>query len=629
MFCFCIWEDKEEIVPRGTICHKTMENNTSPQSIHEFVKKMPGKPGVYQFFDKAGTILYIGKAKNLQKRVSSYFARPNQSFKHDALVRKIADIRYILVEDESDALLLENNLIKENQPRYNILLKDDKTYPWIVITRERFPRVLQTRNYVPDGSVYFGPYTSGVMVRNMLDMIKQLFRLRTCKLVLSDENIEKGKFRKCLEFDLGNCLAPCEALQTEEDYMQSIAQIHELLKGNYQEVIEQLKKVMLRYSNSYLFEQAELVRMKIETLERYKGKSTIVNQKISNVDVFSMADDEGFSYVNFMKIVNGAIVQAHNVEIVKRIDEPREEILGFVIFDLRARFKSNAREIIVPFMPEIMGKGFEPVVPLRGDKKKLLDLSLRNVASYRRDRMLSREIVRKEVPVMKVLQRDLKLLSEPVRIECFDNSNIQGTNPVASCVVFIDGKARKSEYRHFNIKTVTGANDFASMEEIIFRRYERVLREGTPLPDLIVIDGGKGQLSAALQSLEKLGLREKIAIIGIAKRLEEIYVPNDPIPLYLDKNSPSLKLIQQLRNEAHRFGITFHRKKREDSFLISELDGIKGIGAATRENILSKVRDIGELKEMSRENLILLAGKRAGQLLYEAFRKQEGDTVGI
>ncbi len=601
-----------------------MENRGSAASIHEIVKKLPGKPGVYQFFDKSGTILYIGKAKNLNKRVSSYFTRSTPSYKHEALVRKIAEIRYILVDDESDALLLENNLIKENQPRYNILLKDDKTYPWIVITNERFPRVMQTRNYIQDGSTYFGPYTSVVMVRNMLDMIRHLFRLRTCSLNLSRENVEKGKFRKCLEYDLGNCLGPCEALQTEEDYSTGINQIREILKGNYQEVIEQLKGVMRQFARETLFEQAEIIRQKIETLEKYKGKSTIVNPRISHVDVCSFVDDTDHAYVNFMKIVNGAVVQSHNVEIVKRMEEPREEILGFVMVELRERFKSTSREVLVPFNPETEIPGVSYHIPERGDKKKLLDLSLRNAQSYRRDRILSRETVRKEVPVLKILQRDLKLLSEPIRIECFDNSNIQGTHPVASCVVFMHGKPKKSEYRHFNIKTVIGANDFASMEEIIYRRYHRVLAEQQALPDLIIIDGGKGQLAAALASLEKLQLRDKVAIIGIAKRLEEIYVPNDPIPLYLDKNSPSLRLIQQLRNEAHRFGITFHRKKREASFLTSELDSIKGIGKVTREKILGNIKDLEALQDMKLEALQELAGKKAGQLIYAYYRQKNG-----
>lgn len=602
-----------------------MENRGSASSIHDFVKKLPGKPGVYQFFDKSGAILYIGKAKNLNKRVSSYFTRSNISYKHDALVRKIAEIRYILVDDESDALLLENNLIKENQPRYNILLKDDKTYPWIVITKERFPRVMQTRNYVLDGSIYFGPYTSVVMVRNMLDMIRQLFKLRTCNLILSQENVEKHKFKKCLEYDIGNCLGPCEGLQSEADYLTAITQIKEILKGNYQEVIEQLRGIMRVYAKATLFEQAELVRLKIETLEKYKGKSTIVNPKISQVDVCSLVDEPDHAYVNFMKIAHGAVVQSHNMEIVKRMDEPREEILAFVLVELRERFKSTSKEVLVPFVPETSLPGITLHIPERGDKKKLLDLSLRNAQSYRRDRMLSRETVKKEIPVLKILQRDLKLLSEPVRIECFDNSNIQGTHPVASCVVFVQGRPRKSEYRHFNIKTVTGANDFASMEEIIYRRYHRVLAEKTSLPDLIVIDGGKGQLSAALESLEKLQLRDKIAIVGIAKRLEEIYVPNDPIPLYLDKNSPSLRLIQQIRNEAHRFGITFHRKKREASFLTSELDGIKGIGAVTREMILSQVKDLALLKTMSLDALQKLAGKKAGQILYAFYQAREAE----
>lgn len=599
---------------------------TEKPHIQELVNKLPGKPGVYQFVNTSGDLIYIGKAKNLKKRVSSYFTRSDQhSYKHDALVRQINDIRYILVDDESDALLLENNLIKENQPRYNIMLKDDKTYPWIVITNERFPRVMLTRNYILDGSTYFGPYTSVVMVRAMLDLIRQLFKLRTCKLSLTIENIEKGKFQHCLEYDMGNCLAPCENRQTEESYMDSISQIKEILKGNYVQVILQLKESMQAYARSYHFEQADLVRLKIETLEKYKGRSTIVNPKISNVDVFSILDEDNYAYVNFMKIANGAIVQSHNVEVVKKIAEVKEEILSYVIFDLRARFKSDAREVIVPVLPDVCPPGLFYTVPKQGEKRKLLELSERNALSYRKDRELAREALSRPDPATSVLldlKRDLRLKTLPVRVECFDNSNIQGTNPVASCVVFDCGKPKKSEYRHYNIKTVEGPNDFASMEEVIYRRYLRLIQEGTQLPDLIIVDGGKGQLSAALGSLDKLNLREKIAIVGIAKRLEEIYVPGDSVPLYLDKNSRSLRLIQQLRNEAHRFGITFHRKKRETALFESELDVIPGIGPATRDKIQLKVRDIQLLRTMSLPEIASITGMKAAKILMDYFQQK-------
>jgi len=594
--------------------------------IQEIVNKLPGKPGVYQFINATGDLIYIGKAKNLKKRVTSYFTHSDQhSYKHDALVRQIQDIHYILVDDESDALLLENNLIKENLPKYNVMLKDDKTYPWIVITNERFPRVMLTRNYLLDGSIYFGPYTSVVMVRNMLDLIRQLFKLRTCKLSLTVENIEKGKFQHCLEFDLGNCLAPCENRQNEGSYMAAISQIKEILKGNYQQVILQLKGAMDNYAGLYQFEQADLVRLKIEILEKYKGRSTIVNPKISNVDVFSILDEDSHDYVNFMKIVNGAIVQSHNVEVVKKIDEVKEEILSYVIFDLRARFGSDSREVIVPVLPDVCQPGIHYTIPKQGDKRKLLELSVRNALSYRKDRELAREALSRPDPATSILldlKRDLRLKTLPVRIECFDNSNILGTNPVASCVVFECGKSKKSDYRHYNIKTVEGPNDFASMEEVIYRRYSRLVQEGAKLPDLIIVDGGKGQLSAALISLDKLSLREKIAIVGIAKRLEEIYVPGDSVPLYLDKNSRSLRLIQQLRNEAHRFGITFHRKKRETTLFESELDSIPGIGPATKEKIQLKVKDLQLLSSMNIQEIALITGMRAAKILYDYFQQK-------
>jgi excinuclease ABC subunit C len=594
--------------------------------IQEIVNKLPGKPGVYQFINSSGDFIYIGKAKNLKKRVTSYFTHSEQrSYKHDALVRQIDDIHYIIVDDESDALLLENNLIKENLPKYNIMLKDDKTYPWIVITNERFPRVMLTRNYILDGSVYFGPYTSVVMVRAMLDLIRQLFKLRTCKLSLTRENIEKGRFQHCLEFDLGNCLAPCEDRQTEENYMASISQIKEILKGNYQQVIMQLKEAMGDYARLYLFEQADLVRQKLETLEKYKGRSTIVNPRISNVDVFSILDEEGHAYVNFMKIVNGAIVQSHNVEVVKKIDEVKEEILSYVIFDLRSRFGSDAPEVIVAVLPDVCQPGVNYTIPKQGDKRKLLELSERNALSYRKDREMAREALSRPDPSTSLLldlKRDLRLKTLPVRIECFDNSNIQGTNPVASCVVFECGKPKKSDYRHYNIKTVEGPNDFASMEEVIYRRYARLIQEGTQLPDLVIVDGGKGQLSAALASLEKLNIREKTAIVGIAKRLEEIYVPGDSVPLYLDKNSRSLRLIQQLRNEAHRFGITFHRKKRETALFASELDVIPGIGPVTKEKIQLKVKDLQLLRSMNIQEIASITGMKAAKILHDYFHQK-------
>jgi excinuclease ABC subunit C len=603
-----------------------MEHTIYKGLIHEKVKKLPEKPGVYQFLDLSGTVLYIGKAKNLRKRVNSYFTRSDQhNYKQEVLVKKISDIHYVLVEDESDALLLENNLIKEYQPRYNILLKDDKTFPWIVITKDRFPRIFQTRNYIVDGSEYFGPYTSVMMVRTMLDMIRQLYKLRTCKLTLSEQNILQGKFKRCLEYDLGNCLGPCEGLQSEDDYRNSIEQIREILKGNYQQVIVQLRKMMTGLSKAYRFEQAEIVRLKIETLEKYKGKSTIVNPKISHVDVYSMIDEESIAYINFMKIVKGAVVQSHNVEVVKRISEPKEEILDYVIFDLRERFKSDAREIIVPFNPETSPENVRFIIPVRGDKKRLLELSERNARSYKKDRQLAKESMSREGvagSVLESLRKDLRLKMNPARIECFDNSNIQGANPVASCVVYLEGKPRKSEYRHFNIKTVIGPDDFASMEEIIFRRYSRVLRERKNLPDMIIVDGGKGQLSAALKSLEKLNLRDKIAVIGIAKRLEEIYIPDDPVPLYLDKNSKSLRFIQQIRNEAHRFGIAFHRRKRELTFLESELDHIMGIGKTTKQKILLQLKDIHMLREMNLEEIGKIAGKRAARILRDYFQQE-------
>jgi excinuclease ABC subunit C len=594
--------------------------------ISEITKKLPQKPGVYQFFDSQGTIIYVGKAKNLRKRVVSYFTRSDaHSYKHSALVSKISDIKYVLVENESDALLLENNLIKEYQPRYNILLKDDKTFPWICIKKERFPRVFATRNRIEDGSEYFGPYTSALMVKTLLELVRQLYKLRTCNLLLCEEHISKQKYHRCLEFQLGNCLAPCEGLQNEDDYNENVQQIRDILKGNLHSVIRHLYEVMDDFSGRMLFEQAEIIKSKITILEKFRGKSTIVNPKISQVDVFGIIDNTDFAYVNFLKVIQGAIVQSHNIEVVKRTDEVVSEILLSVIYDLRSRFDNNACEIIVPFKPEIALEGVKFSVPQKGDKLKLLELSLRNANSYKIDREATRTTDKKvdyEDKVLNQMKIDLRLKSLPVRIECFDNSNIQGSDPVASCVVFKSGKALKSEYRHFNVKTVAGPNDFASMEEIVYRRYKRMIEEQGDLPDLIIVDGGKGQLSAAVKSLKEIGLYGKVSVIGIAKKLEEIYVPEDPIPLYINKNSSTLRLIQRIRDEAHRFGITFHRLKRSNSQLESVFDTIPGIGEKTRNKILKLESDINKLKLLSEPELIKLIGKREASALIKFFNKE-------
>jgi excinuclease ABC subunit C len=612
--------------------HSVLRNTYMAEKplLEELVNQLPGKPGVYQFLNANGEILYIGKAKNLHKRVASYFKTPDsRHYKQDVLVRKIVDIRYILVENESEALLLENNLIKEYQPRYNILLKDDKTFPWICIKRERFPRVMQTRNYISDGSEYFGPYTSGLMVKTMLGLIRQLYKLRTCKLTLSTSAIANGKFRRCLEFHLGNCKGPCEGLQTEAEYDESISEIKDILKGNYHQVIFHLKKLMSRFAKEMRFEEAEVLRQKIEILEKFKGKSTIVNPKISNVDVFSMVDEDQFAFINFLKIVNGAIVQAHNVEILKFLKENREDILGYTIYQLRDRFNSTSKEIIVPFKPDLNLAGVRFTVPKQGDKKKLLELSNRNVTSFRNDKISLREAdkwTEQEEALLTKLQKDLRLTKVPYWIECFDNSNLQGTNPVASCVVFKSARPFRQAYRHFNIKSVEGPNDYASMEEIVIRRYKRQLEEEAILPDLIVIDGGKGQLAAAVKSLKKLELYDKIAIISIAKRLEEIYVPEDPIPLYLDKNSTSLRLIQRIRDEAHRFGITFHKKKRSGSLLESAFGKIPGIGEATITKLLMAEPDLQAVKNMPYDALLTLVGSRAAGKIREYFLREGGKS---
>ena len=590
--------------------------------LKELVAVLPESPGVYQYLDKNGTIIYVGKAKRLKRRVSSYFNKYQERAKIRVLVRNIDDIKHIVVDTEQDALLLENNLIKKYQPRYNSLLKDDKTYPWICIKNEPFSRIFSTRHFVRDGSTYFGPYTSGFALKTLLELIRQLYPIRTCALNLSRDAVEKGKYKICLEHHIGNCLGPCEGRQTEEDYAEAVSNIKEILKGNSNEVIELLKSKMNALSKDYKFEEAQQIKNKIDKLSEFQSKSTIVSPTIHNVDVFSIIDDDDCAYINFMKVVNGAIVQVHTFEMQKHIEEDKESTLLSVIQEARERYLSTSHEIIVPFDLDFELDNITFTIPQRGDKKKLLELSQRNALTYKHEKLkqqLNRNPEKRTERIMETMKKDLRLKECPVLIEGFDNSNIQGTNPVASCVVFRNGKPSKRDYRHFNIKTVVGANDFASMEEIIYRRYSRQLEEGNELPQLILIDGGKGQLGAAVNSLSRLGLMGKISVIGIAKRLEELYYPGDPVPLYLDKNSETLKVLQNVRNESHRFGITFHRDKRSKAFLVSELDSIKGIGDKTKESLFNELKTVEAMRETSLEVLEKIVGHAKAVLVFNHF----------
>lgn len=589
------------------------------------IKTLPNKPGVYQFFDGKGVILYVGKAKSLKKRVSSYFNKNHEYGKTRVLVKKIVDIKHIVVSTETDALLLENNLIKKYQPRYNVMLKDDKTYPWICIKKESFPRIFLTRRIVKDGSEYFGPYTSVRTAKALLDLIKELFQLRSCNYDLRPKKISSGKYKVCLEYHIKNCKGACEGLQTEDDYNQDIKAIRNIIKGNFKESLKSFEKIMTQYAEALEFEEAQKIKEKIDLLANYQAKSTVVNPSINNVDVFSIFSDESFGYVNFFKISNGAIIQSHTSEIKKKLAETDKELLELAIVELRQRFQSQSTEIYVPFKVDV-GQNIKVTVPKLGDKKRIVALSLRNAKYYRQERFKQIKITdpeRHTKRIMAQMKKDLRLLKEPVHIECFDNSNIQGTNPVAACVVFKNGKPSKKDYRKFAIKTVVGADDFASMEEVVFRRYKRLLEEDEALPQLVVIDGGKGQLSSALKSLEVLGLRNKIAIIGIAKRLEEIYYPEDSIPLYLDKSSETLKIIQQLRNEAHRFGITFHRNKRSKKALNSELENIKGIGKKTATSLLKQFKSTKRIAGASKKELAKVVGNSKALLIFQYFRNKE------
>ena len=583
---------------------------------------IPSKPGVYQYYDKEGKLLYVGKAKNLKKRVSSYFTKQHVIGKTRVLVKKIVSIKHIVVETETDALLLENNLIKKYQPRYNIMLKDDKTYPWICIKKERFPRVFSTRKMIKDGSEYFGPYTNVKTVYTLLELINGLFPLRNCNYDLADKNIKSGKYKVCLEYHLDNCMGNCEGKQTEENYNKNIAAIRNILKGNFKDSLVGFKSQMEDFAKNLYFEDAQKIKDKITTLMNYQSKSMIVNSKINNVDVFSIVTDEAYGYVNYLQLSYGSIIRSHTQEIKKKLEETDEQILQLSVIELRQRFQSQCKEIYVPFKINV-GENLKIYVPKLGDKKRILDLSLRNAKYYRMERFKQTKITdpnRHENRIMSQMKKDLRLSEEPRHIECFDNSNIQGTNPVAACVVFKNGKPSKKDYRKFNIKTVEGPDDFASMEEVVYRRYKRLLDENQPLPQLIIIDGGKGQLSSSLKSLDKLELRGKIAIIGIAKRLEELFYPEDPIPLYLDKKSETLKIIQQLRNEAHRFGITFHRNKRSKDALNTKLLNIEGIGEKTIIELLKVFKSLKRLQKASFHDVSRVVGPSKAQKIIEHFK---------
>ena len=585
------------------------------------IKLMPQEPGVYQYYDKEEKILYVGKAKNLKKRVSSYFNKNHDSAKTNVLVKKICSIKHIVVSTETDALLLENNLIKKYQPRYNVLLKDDKTYPWICIKKEPFPRVFSTRRVIKDGSEYFGPYTNKKTVRILLDLIKGLYTLRTCKHHLSLENINSGKFKVCLEYHLKNCKGACEALQTEEIYNKQIIAIREILKGNFKDSLHNFNKLMHLYAENLQFEEAQRIKEKLEVLENYQSKSTIVSPKISNVDVFTIVSDESYGYVNFLQISYGSIIRSHTLELKKKLDETDKELLELGIIEIRNRFHSESKELYVPFDLNL-GGGFKLTIPKLGDKKHILDLSTRNAKYYRMERFKQVKITdpeRHSNRIMQQMKKDLRLHEEPRHIECFDNSNIQGTNPVAACVVFKNGKPSKKDYRNFNIKTVVGPDDFASMEEVVYRRYKRLLDEEQPLPQLIIIDGGKGQLSSSLKSLDALGLRGKIAIIGIAKRLEELFYPDDKYPLYLDKKSETLKVIQHLRNEAHRFGIDHHRNRRSKNALQTEMETINGVGEKTIITLMKEFKSVKRIKLASLKELEKVVGLSKAQKIYKEF----------
>lgn len=586
---------------------------------------MPETPGVYRYFDKDNKLIYVGKAKNLKKRVSSYFTKNHHENRKTAvMVSKIVRIEFTLVDSEFDALLLENSLIKKHQPRFNINLRDDKTYPFICIKNERFPRIFPTRNPVKDGSDYFGPYASVRIMHTMLDLIKSLYPTRNCTYILSEANIAALKYKTCLEFQIGNCKGPCENLQSEADYNEGIKQVKNILRGNIDEVLDFLLKEMQDAATQLHFERAAVLKQKYSLLQNYQSKSTIVSKSIHNVDVFSIAYDDFYAFVNYFKVANGMIIQTHTVEIKKKLDETPAELLAYAIVEIRETFHSNSTEIIVPFEPDIEDERLHFSIPKAGEKKKLLDLSYKNAFYAKKEKLDQYDKLNPEVKterLLTVMKNDLRLQELPYHIECFDNSNFQGKYPVSAMTVFKNGKPSKKDYRHFNVRTVEGPDDFATMREVIHRRYKRAVEEKQPLPQLIIIDGGKGQLSAAVESLKELGVYGKVTVVGIAKRLEELYFPDDELPLYLDKKSETLRVIQQIRDEAHRFGITHHRKRRDKGTLQSELDTIQGIGPSTIELLLKELKSVKKIKEAPLELLEQIVGKAKAVLIKDYFKK--------
>ncbi|ARN72492.1 excinuclease ABC subunit C [Nonlabens tegetincola] len=597
--------------------------NSAPLEVQ--IKTLPLSPGVYLYYDKKDKLLYVGKAKKLKKRVQSYFTKNHDSHRIRTLVKNIARIEHIVVQTETDALLLENSLIKSRNPRYNIMLRDDKTYPWLCIKKERFPRVFLTRKMIKDGSEYFGPFTSVRTVKTLLELVKSLYPIRTCNYDLQQDKIDAGKFKLCLEYHIGNCKGPCTGLQSEVAYNRNIEAIRQIVKGDFKQAVKYFEELMMEYAEAMEFEEAQRIKEKLDVLTRYQAKSTIVNPNISNVDVFTIISDESAGYVNYLQINHGAITRSHTMELKKQLDETDKELLELAVVEIRNRFDSQSREIYTHLNIDV-GEELKITIPKLGDKKRIVELSQRNAKFYRQEQFKTIKIVDPERHVKRLMAQmkaDLRLDEEPRHMECFDNSNIQGTNPVAACVVFKNGKPSKKDYRHFNIKTVEGPDDFASMEEVVYRRYRRLLEEDEPLPQLVIVDGGKGQLSSGVKALDRLGLRGKVPIIGIAKRLEELFYPNDPVPLYLDKRSESLKVIQQMRNEAHRFGITHHRNKRSKGAIETELDNIPGIGEKTVVELLKHFRSTKRVKKATKKELEEVIGLSKAQKIIDYYKKHE------
>ena len=605
------------------------DDDMTPEIFQTIIKTLPNNPGIYKYFDEANELVYVGKAKNIRKRVSSYFTKTFTGYKTHELVKRIHHIEFTIVDSEQDAFLLENSLIKQFQPKFNINLKDDKSYPYIVIKNEPFPRIFLTRNKINDGSQYLGPFTSVGRVRELLSFIKEFIPLRTCKLNLTESNILRQKFKVCLEYHLGNCKGPCEGLQSKEDYEEGLQQVKQIIKGNLAPVIQRYREEMNYYSEKLQFEKAAVIKKKIEGLEMYQAKSVVVNKSISNVDVFSILREKNTAYINYLMVQNGTIIQTHTISLEPKLDETDEEILGLAITDLRQKFNSEATEIVIPFEIDFSGDAISATVPKAGDKKKLLDLSEKNVnyfmAEIKRKKILRLEekTGEEKIKVLTQLKNDLHLPALPAQIECFDNSNFQGSFPVAAMVFFRNGLPDKNEYRRFNIKTVTGINDFASMKEVVTRRYKRLLKENLPLPQLIIIDGGKGQLNAAVEGLNEIGMIGKTTVVGLAKNEEEIFFPGDTESIKLPWDSESLKLIRRIRDEVHRFGITFHRNQRSRGTFVNELEMIKGIGKNTADNLLKRFKSVKKIKELSKNDLEKAIGKSRAQIVYQYFHPDE------